>query len=628
MSSASSSQVSSAPAPESRGTDGPVKRLFKLIRGRKDENKTYTKGPIGGTMLRTALVMLPGTLAISGYNLVDAFFVGLLGDDAPMAAIGLTAPMVMICGCLFHGLSAGVMTTTAQALGGNRRWRAEQLVSTGLLLITIFSLTLAILGPIVTRLVYRNVMHASPDATALATAYMDVWYWACVSSALGMSGNNLLVTANDSKMASATMVLGLASNAFLDPLFMFQREVCGVPLGFGLGVVGAAWATVTAQVIGTTPVLLILWKKHHLIRFRRIRLAKLKSLWKRIVSFAVPASLGSLMLPIGMTIMTWITTHFGDVVIGAITAAQRVQAVAFFFPMSLGVSLLPMIGQNYGAHLYSRINGCRRFAMRFAFLYLMAMSVAFFLFAPFIAEKFLPAADKVEMRAVMTFALRILPWGFAFLEMHRYSGFFFTGCGRPTAAALLNAMRILGFLIPLSLLVLVYFKVRFPDFEAAREIRVDAPAGSVLLSGDLFFRKVGGTAPVREPDQAAKAVLFRSDELNSLLPAALRVSPAGGSARAALRRAVFAETPPRQRIGVLTGMECRGGVCGSVLLTKPRESVHKSVLALLFSSQAAADVLSGLIALLLARRLTRHFPADGQAEDLSPRRGLFARKHA
>ena len=166
----SSAQQQSATPPKRRGPMASLRRLAGLIRGRKGENNTYTKGPIAGTMLRTALVMLPGTLTISGYNLVDAYFVGRLDGDAPMAAIGLTAPLVMICGCFFHGLSAGVMTTTAQSLGGNRRWRAEQLVSTGLFLITLVSLSFAIIGPLVTRAVYRNVMHASPEATRLATA--------------------------------------------------------------------------------------------------------------------------------------------------------------------------------------------------------------------------------------------------------------------------------------------------------------------------------------------------------------------------------------------------------------------------------------------------------------------------
>ena len=116
------------------------------------------------------------------------------------------------------------------------------------------------------------------------------------------------------------------------------------------------------------------------------------------------------------------------------------------------------------------------------------------------------------MRAVMAFALRILPWGFAFLEAHRYSGFFFTGCGRPMAAAMLNAMRILGFLVPLSLLVLLYFR--------------------------------------------------------------------------------------------LTGNE-------------------DTALTLLLVSQMAADVFAGTIAIILARRLTRRFPADGESESFGRNRRMF-----
>ena len=67
----------SAASPEDTRTEGfSARKLFRMIRGKKGERETYTKGPIGGTMIRTALVMLPGTLAISGYNLVDAYFVG------------------------------------------------------------------------------------------------------------------------------------------------------------------------------------------------------------------------------------------------------------------------------------------------------------------------------------------------------------------------------------------------------------------------------------------------------------------------------------------------------------------------------------------------------------------------
>ena len=87
----------------------------------------YTQGPIIKTMLKTACAMLAGTLAISGYNIVDTYFVGRLGK-IPMAAMGFTFPVVMILGCVFFGMAAGIMTTTAQSLGGGNTKRQIMLM--------------------------------------------------------------------------------------------------------------------------------------------------------------------------------------------------------------------------------------------------------------------------------------------------------------------------------------------------------------------------------------------------------------------------------------------------------------------------------------------------------------------
>jgi len=62
----------------------------------------YTTGSIGGTMLKTALSMVAGTLAMSGYNIVDTYFVGQLGR-LPLAAMGFTFPVIMLIGCVFRG---------------------------------------------------------------------------------------------------------------------------------------------------------------------------------------------------------------------------------------------------------------------------------------------------------------------------------------------------------------------------------------------------------------------------------------------------------------------------------------------------------------------------------------------
>jgi Na+-driven multidrug efflux pump len=119
--------------------------------------------------------------------------------------------------------------------------------------------------------------------------------------------------------------------------------------------------------------------------------------------------------------------------------------------MSLGMTLMPFVGQNFGAKRYDRICEGRRFSMRFALFFLTGAAIIFNLFADQIVVLF---KDDPEICRIMAQCLRITSWGFAGVEIHRFAGFFYTGCGKPSASAWLNAMRIIGLLIPLSLVAL------------------------------------------------------------------------------------------------------------------------------------------------------------------------------
>ncbi len=406
----------------------------------------YTRGPIGRTMLKTAFAMLAGTLAMSGYNIVDTYFVGNLGK-VPLAAMGFTFPIIMLIGCVFHGLGIGVMTTAAQAIGCGKKNKAAALVTSGVGLIVLISILLAIGGMSSARWII-GLLGASGEALTQAVGYMDIWFFGCVTAALSMSGNNLLIAAGDSRQASTFMVIGLAINAVLDPLLIFGY--CGFP---AMGIRGAALATVVAQAVATIGVLMILWKKHRLLEPRILPWREMRPAWNLMIRFAVPGTIGMLMMPLGSTIITWITARFGDTAVAATAAAGRLEMVAFVFPMALGISLMPMIGQNFGARLYSRIRICRRFSMNFAFWFLLGMAVISFFAAPWLVRIFSP--DE-EVRHWMVVCMRIVPWGFGMVEVHRFAGFFYTGCGRPAVAAWLNGFRIIGLTIPFSFVALYF----------------------------------------------------------------------------------------------------------------------------------------------------------------------------
>ena len=169
----------------------------------------------------------------------------------------------------------------------------------------------------------------------------------------------------------------------------------------------------------------------------------------QITRYAVPSSVSMMMMPIGGALVVKMTSFFGDAAVAASAAAGRLEVVAFIFPMALGITLMPTIGQNFGAKLYSRIRECHRFSMLFAFIFLLIMAGIFYVLAPWAASKFSP---DPEVQKIMICALRIIPWSFWGLEIHRYSGFFYTGCNRPVITAYLNIYRIFILLVPLSYL--------------------------------------------------------------------------------------------------------------------------------------------------------------------------------
>ncbi|MCQ2380150.1 MAG: MATE family efflux transporter [Victivallaceae bacterium] len=406
----------------------------------------FTTGPIFAAMLRTAASVIIGTLAISAYNLTDTFFVARLGT-VPMAAMGFTFPVVMIVGCLFHGMSNGIMTTAAQAIGGRRNVRAAKLVTSGMMLASLFSVALSVTGLLTSPFIFR-CMGARGEAFELTLEYMNVFFGCCIITSLCECSERMIVGVGDSLTYALLTALGLVLNVILDPAFIFG--VGPIP---AYGIRGAAIATAISQAVAAAVSLAVLSMKHGLIRLERYDFIELRKLWGTITRFAVPTALGMIMMPIGSFVVTWVAAHFGNVAVAGTAAAGRLELIAFVIPMSFGIPLIPMGSQNFGARLYSRIRECRFIAMCFAATYLFLMAVIYVTFADNLVVLF---SEDPEVKRIMVLYLAIVCWGFGMIEVHRYSGFFYIGCGRPEMAAWLNALRIVGLLIPLSLLALEY----------------------------------------------------------------------------------------------------------------------------------------------------------------------------
>ncbi len=392
------------------------------------------------TLFRMAFPMLAGTFAMTAYNLTDTWFVSRLGT-LPLAAMGFTFPVVMLLTFVSSGIGTGITALVSHAIGRHAHGEASRVVTHGLALITAVALILSVAGYLSIDFVFAR-FGADASTRPLVAAYMRTWYAGAIFMSLPMVGNGILISAGDSRAASRFMMLGTVLNAILDPIMIFGYF--GFP---AMGIRGAALATVLAQAVSTAWLLRLLSGKHRLLVFHGGRVGEYLATAGRILRFAVPSILSMSLMPISASVITRLLSHFGREAVAAAGAASRIEMFAFVVPMALGISLTPFMSQNHGAGRPDRIREAFRIGTRFALVYGACVAGLFFLGARWLAGLF--SADPAVVAYLVAY-IRIISFGYGMMEVHRYCGFVLTGLHKPVQTALLNGIRVIVLLIPLS----------------------------------------------------------------------------------------------------------------------------------------------------------------------------------
>ncbi len=401
------------------------------------------------TIVRMAVPMLAGTFAINMYNLTNAWFVSKLGTEA-LAAISFTFPVVMFLMFLTRGIGSGAMTLVAHAIGGKDRKKAAILTTHALILSVIFGVGLSALGLLTVTPVFDQ-LGASGEVLDLTVRYISIWYIGAVIMVLQMVASDIIISTGNTKAVSFLMVGSTVMNVFLDMGLIFG--MFGLPK---MGIVGAALANILSQAAALAGALYILSSRARLITLSALALGPLFQSWVKILSFALPGALGMILTPISFAVITRLVAGYGDAAVAAIGVAVRIEMFAFMIPMTVGMSLIPFVAQNYGAGRMDRIRRARKGTMTFAVLYGIFIGLLFIIFAESIAGVFSTERAVIE---VLRSYIYITCLGYGMMEVHRYAGFIMTGVHEPLRASLLNITRVVFLLIPLSIIGRILFQL-------------------------------------------------------------------------------------------------------------------------------------------------------------------------
>ena len=404
-----------------------------------------TIGHIMKNIILFAIPIIIGNVLQQLYTTVDALVIGQYCGDTSLAAVGTSSQPVEVLLCVFLGIGTGVSILISQYAGAKESDKVVSICGTSITFIYIIGIPVGILG-----------WFAAPYILEFMKVPQDVWDAALIYTRLvflGTLGNlgynmnaGILRGLGDSKASLWFLVVSCISNIVFDLVFV---------AGFGMDVAGAALATSIAMFISWLVSIAYIRKMFPEIQFTFLPRRFSGKMMKDILAIGLPVGLNNSLYSLGHVALQTFNNSQGAVFMAGGAVAGRITGCSNIAITGLSSAATTFSGQNYGAKKYDRVRGTYRLAIS---CNLVVSAIGFVLFQFF--PKQIIALFGTGDELYFTFAVRFMR---IFLFMVIVNGVqllssnFFAAIGKPLKGMLLSLTRQVFFLIPLLLILPLFF---------------------------------------------------------------------------------------------------------------------------------------------------------------------------
>ncbi len=425
-----------------------------------------------------AIPAIVGMLVNGAYNLIDSIFLGQAMGEIGLSTITVATPIMTIFMALSMLVGNGGNALAALRMGEGKRGEAERSLGNTMTLCIVISIIVIIVVFIPACMDgLLSISGATEQDWAYAESFIKILALGFIFQCVGMGINNFIRTAGAPIRALVTMVVGAGACTILNYLFVMV---------LGMGVQGSALASILGM---ATSCICVLW--YFIFTKSAPMKLRLTKMWPHLRTCGTILSLGlaSFVVQAGMAVVNFVLNNllnlYGSTSAigaeGALASIGVVNRVAMFSVLPLigmAISIQPLVGFNYGAHLFSRVQ------RTFWYGVIGSVSMAIVLWAlihifPQQIVGFFGITDA-ELQAFTAFALQIQMLVLPLVGFQIVGSNYFQASGQPLKSIFLSLTRQILFLVPLLFILPLVMPVWFPGYTSLDALYFATPISDTL----------------------------------------------------------------------------------------------------------------------------------------------------
>lgn len=383
------------------------------------------------------------------YGIVDRIYIGhipQIGTDA-LAGVGVTTSIILLISAFSAIVGGGGAPLAAIALGQNDRERAGRILGNGVLLLVAFTVVTSL-----TAYVFMEPLllltGASVHTLVYAVDYLSVYLMGTIFVELSTGLNTFINAQGRPAVAMYSVLIGAVLNIALDPLFIFA---------FGMGVKGAAVATVISQACSAVWVLRFLTSSRASLRIEWRYVRPERKVIVPIVALGVsPFIMASTESLVGFVLNTGLK-RFGDIYVSTLTVLQSAMQFGSVPMTGFAQGFVPIVSYNYGHGDVDRVKSCFRVAVTVMFTFNLVLMLFMIFFPHVVASAF---TDDVVLIGSVGVMMPLFLSGMTIFGLQRTCQNMFVALGQAKISIFIALLRKVILLVPLALVLPRWFGVK------------------------------------------------------------------------------------------------------------------------------------------------------------------------